>query len=247
MNDGRIAASQDIVEVVTRDNFNLVWATVDWAIRAERFRLPAECVTEFYRIPHEPKEDEASLQALDDWMERALRPETRRRIFVDIRRAQFEAAKGAVQITIAEETQKLLRERKKNLFGPNRGSMEVTIRHLLDAERRALPWQAFRLLEAFRQRHNLVNLSDAVRVLIDHAELAYRANEMDISVQQTGHHPPPPATASPAPPQPVNPPPNTQQVVPPAATTDTNPARHPLHLVHPVEPVWNALIRCWMP
>ncbi len=254
MNDGRIAASQDIVEVVTRDNFNLVWATIDWAIRAQRFRLPPESIRAFRQIPQTPKDDDAALQSLNDWMEETLRPETRRRIFSDIRRAQFEAAKGAVQITIAGETQKLLRERKRALFGPNRGSMEVTIRHLLDVERHALPWQAFRLLEAFRSRHNLSSLSDAVRILIDHAELAYQAHEAEISVREAAPPPPDPSA------QPVASPPDPQpEQTANADNADVTTAQHPpaeeppptteypMQLLHPVEPVWNALIRCWMP
>ena len=242
MNNGRIAASQDIVEVVTRDNFNLVWATIDWSIRAGRFRLSPECVREFRQLPHEPKANDASLPLLNDWMGHALQPETRRRIFADIRRAQFEAAKGAVQITIAEETQKLLRDRKTALFGANRGSMEVTIRHLLEAEQRALPWQAFRLLEAFRQRHALSGLSDAVRILIDYAELAYQAHEAEKDAQEAAAAAPPARSEPPATAIPTTM--STQ-----AGTTRMagwvedrpHPSDLPLDLLNPVEPVWNAL------
>ena len=252
MNNGRISASQELVEVVTRDNFNLVWATVDWSIRAGRFRLSPECVGEFRQIPHESKSDNGSLHLLNDWMARALPPETRRRIFTDIRRAQFEAAKGAVQITISEETQRLLRDRKTTLFGPGRGSMEVTLRHLLETEQRALPWQAFRLLEAFRQRHGLSGLSDAVRILIDHAELAYQTHEAEQAAQQAGLSPPPAGSVPPEETaQPVQADPTatkaqvTEQATPTAEQTGTT--QNPLDLLNPAEPVWNAMIRCWMP
>lgn len=237
MNDGRIAASQDIVECVTPDNFNLVWAAIDWAINADRFRLPPECVEEFRTIPHELKTDGGALCALNDWMERTLRPGTRQRIFANLRRAQFEAAKGAVQITISEETQNLLKKRKQALFDPNRGSMEVTIRHLLETEQRALSWQAFRLLEAFQTRHALPSLGDAVRILIDHAELAYQTQEIQEPAPTHPPEPPPqPATSPPEPIQPVVP------THPPHSAT--NP---PAHLAYPVEPVLSALIRCWIP
>lgn len=241
MNDGRIAASQDIVECVTQDNFNLVWAAIDWAINANRFRLPPECVEEFRTIPHELKTDRAALYTLNDWMERTLRPETRRRVFANLRRAQFEAAKGAVQISISEETQKLLRNRKEGLFGPNRGSMEVTIRHLLETEQRALPRQAFRLLEAFQTRHALPSLSDAVRILIDHAELAYQTQEPTTTDPPAEHlHA---TTAQPEPIQPVAPATPPEPVTTPPEPVTTPPVR----LAYPVEPVLSALIRCWMP
>ncbi|MEO5349665.1 MAG: hypothetical protein H7836_08475 [Magnetococcus sp. YQC-3] len=247
MNDGRIAASREIVEIVTRDNFNLVWATIDWSIRAGRFRLPPESVEAFRLIPHESQAENASLQTLNDWMVQTLRPETRRRIFADIRRAQFEAAKGAVQITISEETHKLLRGRKRALFGPYRGSMEVTIRHLLDAEQCALPRQAFRLLEAFRQRHNLSNFSEAVRILIDHVELAYQAHEVEVERNQTEEKPaPPPQPLLASRPVPLSEP-TAQEPAVESAAESLKQVECPVTVLHPAEPVWNALIRCWMP
>ena len=242
MNDGRITASREIVEIVTHDNFNLVWATIDWAIHAERFHLSPEAVEMFRQVPHEFHPDEEVLPLLNSWMEQYLHPDTRRRIFTEIRRAQFEAAKGAVQIVIAEETQRLLHQRKRTLYGPNRGSMEVTIRHLLEAEQRALPWQGFRLLEAFRRRHALSSLSDAVRILIDHAELAYQAQEptqeperaLELEDEATPAQLPQPV-------QPVATPRPTQPVIPVANAAEES-TRRP---VHPTEPVWDALIRCW--
>ncbi|MEO5340628.1 MAG: hypothetical protein H7837_08945 [Magnetococcus sp. MYC-9] len=240
MNDGRITASRDIVEIVTHDNFNLVWATIDWAIHAERFRLTTEAVLAFRKIPHESQTNDAVLPLLDDWMERFLRPETRRRIFAEIRRAQFEAAKGAVQITISEETHSLLRSRKKALFGPNRGSMEVTIRHLLETEQRALPWQAFRLLEAFRQRHALPGLSDAVRVLIDYAELGYQSQERGDPEGEVEARQAPLATTQPVPAT-VPPVPETQ----PPLAAPAKPTERPTPSNHPTTQVWDALIRCW--
>ncbi|MBF0162829.1 MAG: hypothetical protein HQL88_11150 [Magnetococcales bacterium] len=239
MNDGRIAASQEIIEIVTKDNFNLVWATIDWAIHAERFRLSPEAVETFRRVPHEFQPDAGVLPLLNDWMEQHLRPETRRRIFAEIRRAQFEAAKGAVQIIIAEETQRLLHRRKRELFGPNRGSMEVTIRHLLETEQRALPWQAFRLLEAFRHRHALPGLSEAVRVLIDHAELSYQTQEPAVVSEK--------ATVPDETPQPA------QRLEPPLPDRPDNlaepvagmPPPPPPRTTYPAEPVWDALVRYW--
>ncbi|MBF0401319.1 MAG: hypothetical protein HQL90_11175 [Magnetococcales bacterium] len=236
MNDGRIAASQEVVECVTPENFNLVWAAIDWAINAERFRLPPECVEEFRAVPRELKSGGASLHLLNDWMERTLRPETRRRIFANLRRAQFEAAKGAVQITISEETQRLLRERKQALFGLNRGSMEVTIRHLLEVEQCALSRQAFRLLEAFRVRHALPNLSDAVRILIDHAELAYQA-----------HRPTDPPLVDVEEALVTTPQPEVVQSVKSAVSTPSESTAGSLHFSYPIEPVLSALMRCWIP
>jgi hypothetical protein len=248
MMDGRVTASQEVVATVTRDTFNLVWATIDWAIRAGRFRLSAACIALFRAIPHELQEDEAVLHQLNAWMEENLRPETRRRIFGEIRRAQFEAAKGAVQITISEESYKLLRGRKKYLFGPYRGSMEVTIRHLLQSEQHALPTQAFRLLELYRQRHNLPNVAEAVRVLIDHAEMACQT-------------PPAPLDEAPPPVTPAldNPPPLSA----PMPTVVANVLPSPVAKEEPeltstacplppspacaTEPVWSSLLRCWIP
>ncbi|MBF0096157.1 MAG: hypothetical protein HQM04_07350 [Magnetococcales bacterium] len=248
MMDGRVAASQEVVATVTRDNFNLVWATIDWAIRAERFRLPAASIKAFRTIAHELQENDAVLQQLNAWMEENLRPETCRRIFGEIRRAQFEAAKGAVQITISEESYKLLRSRKKHLFGPYRGSMEVTIRHLLHSEQRALPNQAFRLLELYRQRHNLPNVAEAVRVLIDHAEMACQATSALIDTALPPETPPLTSATPLLPPLPTTvvddlptpipteEPDSTSTVcaLPPAPTPAT-------------EPVWGALFRCWIP
>lgn len=172
MNDGKKAAPPEVVEKVTQENFNLVWAYVDWALGVERFRLPSVALTEFRRIPQALKDGGASLALLNDWMAHHLEAASRRRVFSDIRRAQFEAAKGAVQITIAEETRTILKKRKTALFGEGRGSMEVTLRHLLEAEQRSLPLQAFRLLEAFQQRNDLASLDEAVKMLVDQAELA---------------------------------------------------------------------------
>ena len=171
MNEGKIAAPQEVVEEVSSENFNLVWAYVDWTLNVGRFNLSSEAMDEFRQIPQEFRTDGSSLELLNSWMAHHLKSVVRRRIFSDIRRAQFEAAKGAVQIIIAEETRELLRQRKTALFGKDRGSMEVTIRHLLGAEMRSLPLQAFRLLESFRQRNSLATLSDTVKALVDHVEL----------------------------------------------------------------------------
>lgn len=172
MNDGKIAAPREVLDVVSAENFNLAWAYVDWALGAGRLRLSVEVVEAFRQIPRECKEGGDSLALLNHWLESNLSSATRLRIFSDIRKAQFEAAKGAVQITISEETQALLRQRKIALFGKDRGSMEVTIRHLLETEKLSLSLHAFRLLDNFRQRHHLHTLSDAVRVLVDHVELS---------------------------------------------------------------------------
>ena len=172
MNDIKKAAPREVVEEVTAENFNLVWAYIDWALKAGRFQLSIESKREFRAIPQELKvEDGPSLGLLNDWMACYLEPKGRLRVFSDIRRAQFEAAKGAVQIMISEETQEMLRARKRALYGEGRGSMEVTIRHLLEAEQRSLPLQGFRLLDAFQRRNQLPTLSDAVRALLDHVEL----------------------------------------------------------------------------
>jgi hypothetical protein len=120
--------------------------------------------------------------------------------------------------------------------------MEVTIRHLLDAEQCALPKQAFRLLEAFRQRHNLPNFSDAVRILIDHVELAYQAHEVEVERQQTEENPAPPRPLLAPRPAPL-PEPTAQE---PTAEQPKQ-VECPVTVLHPAEPVWNALIRCWMP
>ena len=172
MNDTKISAPREVVEVVTAENFNLVWAYIDWAIKAGRFQLTHEYKREFRAIPQELKEEDGpSLGLLNDWMASYLQPKERLRVFSDIRRAQFEAAKGAVQIMISEETREMLRARREALYGEGRGSMEVTIRHLLEAEQRSLPLQGFRLLESFQKRNNLPTLSDTVRALLDHVEL----------------------------------------------------------------------------
>lgn len=179
MNDVKKAAPQDVVEEITNENFNLVWAYVDWALKAGRFCITPEAMDDFFQIPQEFQADGSSLELFNRWMKRYLESSMRLRIFADIRRAQFEAAKGAVQIIIAEETRDLLRARKTALFGDGRGSMEVTIRHLLDAEKRSLPLQAFRLLEAFRQRNHLLSLSETIKALVDHVELTTKVVVMD--------------------------------------------------------------------
>ncbi|MBF0184287.1 MAG: hypothetical protein HQM06_07850 [Magnetococcales bacterium] len=244
--DNRIAASQEISASVNRDTFYLVWATIDWAIRAERFHLTAASIAEFRAIPHEVQEKDGTLHQLDVWMENHLRPETRQRIFSEIRRAQFEAAKGAAQITIADETYRLLRQRKKALFGPFRGSMETTIRHLLLCEQRALPNQAYRLLEQFRQRQGISSLTEAVRLLIDQAEMASQTQPMVAEPLMPTLTPPVESSTPILPPLPTS----LQNQTPlPVATCEPGIENNigSMPLSHPMEPVWNALLRYWIP
>lgn len=171
MNEGKVTAPREVVEEATVDNFNLVWAYIEWALKVRRFQLSPDANQAFHQVPREFKEGGTALEQLNGWMGSYLEPSVRLRIFLDIRKAQFEAAKGAVQISISEETRDLLRERKTTLFGKSRGSMEITIRHLLEVEQRCLPLESFRLLETFRDRNSLPSISESIQALMDHFEL----------------------------------------------------------------------------
>ena len=172
MHDEKKAAPREIVEEATKDNFHLVWTYIAWALKVGRFSLSPEATQAFHTIPREGTEATPSLACLNRWLNLYLASSPRRRIFSDIRQAQFEAAKRAVQITISEETLDVLLSRKAALFGEGRGSKEVTIRHLLEAETRSLPLDAFQKLERFRKRHGLASAGEAVQALVQHAEQA---------------------------------------------------------------------------
>lgn len=163
-------ATPDPIESVTNETFNLVWAYLDWAIKAGRFLFSGDPIEQFRQIQREYDDAGQAIQCLNDWMVNHLKPETRQQVFSDIRKAQFEAAKGAVQINISADTRDMLKDRRITLYGKDKGSMEILIRHLLEVEPRSLPSQAFRMLETYQKRKNLRSPTEAVMELLDMAE-----------------------------------------------------------------------------
>ncbi len=160
--------SKNSIEAITKDNFHLVRAYIDWALESGRMKFSQWPIDNFRKIPRESSPE--AIDLLEAWIARHLLLDTRRKMFANIREAAFEAAKGSVQISISTDTRELLRERRNAEFGENRGSMEITIRTLLDGAKRMLPEDGFRQLEAYRQRNGLDSIAAALQALLDRSE-----------------------------------------------------------------------------
>ncbi len=73
---------------------------------------------------------------------------------------EFEAKKGASEIVLSEKTRQRLLEYRNDIFGVGKGSMELTIRQLLDGVERTMDMENFQKLTAFQRQHEL-NSSEA--------------------------------------------------------------------------------------
>lgn len=157
-------------ENVTEENFTAVRAYILNAIEKGRMNFSGWPLENLRAIPDTHDPDEATVGLLNDWVERHLLKKTRSILFSDIREAQFEAAKRAAEVILSQETRNALKEYRDRVFGEGQGSMELAVKQLLDLSGRALPKDAFQLLEAFRHRKGLRTPGDAIRALIDLAE-----------------------------------------------------------------------------
>ena len=162
--------SKEFQETITEDNFSVVRAYIDWSLKSGKMRFSQWPTENFEKIPEKLDVEGRAVAALTTWIERHLLLKTRRKMYTNIREAQFEAAKGSVQINVSEETRNLLKEYRNRLYGNGKGSMEVTIRGLLEGVERHVPEDAFRLLAAYQKRNKLPTLGHAVQCLIDQVE-----------------------------------------------------------------------------
>ncbi len=154
-------------ETVTDENFNEVRDYLFAAIDKGRMNFSGWPLENLRAIPESPDADGTATEQLRVWVERHMLRKTRATMFSDLREAQFEAAKRAAEVILSLETRNALKEYRDRLFGEGQGSMELAVKHLLDISGRALPRDAFQLLEAFRQRKGLKTPGDAIRALID--------------------------------------------------------------------------------
>lgn len=157
-------------DTVTNDNFMAVREYILNAIEKGRMHFSGWPLENLQAIPDAPDPEGVATGQLQAWVERHLLKKTRLMMFADLREAQFEAAKRAAEVILSRDTRDALKRYRDKAFGAGQGSMEVAVRHLLETAGRALPLDAFQLLEAYRQRKGLKTPGDAIRALVDLAE-----------------------------------------------------------------------------
>ncbi|MBF0429221.1 MAG: hypothetical protein HQL94_09885 [Magnetococcales bacterium] len=174
-------------DTVTNINFAMVREYIFAAIEKGRMSFSGWPLENLQAIPDTPDEEGQAAILLGAWVERHMVKKTRAMMFADLREAQFEAAKQAAEVILSQETRNALKNFRDRVFGEGQGSMELAVKHLLELANRALPQDAMRLLDSYRQRKGLKSARDAIQTLVDQAERKTSVAELPSSAGSALH------------------------------------------------------------
>ncbi len=175
-------------ETVTEENFTSVREYILTAINKGHMQFSGWPLENLLSIPTPPTPENSATTQLANWVERHMLKKTRAIMFSELREVQFEAAKRAAEVILSQETRNSLKNYRDKMFGEGQGSMELAVKHLLDTNQRALPLDAFQLLEAYRQRNGLKSPGDAIRALVDLDEKHHLTPEKENPIGKILHN-----------------------------------------------------------
>ncbi|MBF0357670.1 MAG: hypothetical protein HQL70_03615 [Magnetococcales bacterium] len=92
-----------------------------------------------------------------------------------VRKKEFEAKKSATEIFLSEKTRDELLKYRDQMFGEGQGSMELTVRKLLDGVERTMPLDLFQKLSAFQRQNSLASPEEALGKLLELSSTAAKA------------------------------------------------------------------------